>query len=118
MSFRHRYITSDEMNKFRFHHLYSELFQESRFYMDGDEEEVTKFACKSETIRRGEITFKTAFCARGYRKLEGLYDIIFKVAVLGSDNSGLETKLRISGVSFEKATDLTKRYLEKITWEK
>jgi hypothetical protein len=118
ISFSHHYITSDEMNVFRFHHLYSELFQGSKFYTDGDEEEVTKFECKSGTIRQGEITFKTAFCARGYRKLEGLYDIIFKAAVLGSDNSGLETKLRISGVSFEKAVDLTKGYLETITWEK
>jgi hypothetical protein len=106
------------MNNFRFHNLYSELFQESKFYMDGDEEEVTGFECKSGTIRRGEITFKTAFCARGYKKLRGLYDVVFKVAVLGSDRSGLETRLRIAGVSFEKAVDLTKGYLEMITWEK
>jgi hypothetical protein len=118
MSFRHRYITSDEMNNFRFYNLYSELFQESKFHMDGDEEEVTGFECKSGTIRRGEVTFKTAFCARGYKKLRGLYDVVFKVAVLGSDKSGLETRLRIAGVSFEKAVDLTKRYLEMITWEK
>jgi hypothetical protein len=118
MSFRHRYLTSDEMNTFRFYNLYSELFEESEFYMGGDEEEVTRFECKSGTVRRGEITFKTAFCARGYRKLGGLYDVVFKAAVLGSGRSGLETELRIAGVSFEKAVDLTKGYLEMITWEK
>ena len=31
---------------------------------------------------------------------------------------GLETELDISGVSFEKAVDLTKGYLEMITWGK
>ena len=86
--------------------------------MAGNEEEVTRFECKSGALRRGEITFKTAFCARGYKKLRGLYDVVFKAAVLGPDHSGLETELEISGVSFEKAVDLTKGYLEMITWEK
>ncbi len=86
--------------------------------MAGNEEEVTTFECKSGTIRRGEITFKTAFCARGYRKLRGLYDVVFKAAVLGSENCGLETELDVSGISFEKAVALTKGYLEMIIWEK
>jgi hypothetical protein len=118
MSFSHRYITRDGINSFRFNHLYSGLFEEWKHYMAGNEEEVTRFECESGTLRRGEITFKTAFCARGYRKLRDLYDVVFKAAALASDHSGLETELRISGVSFEKAVDLTKGYLEMITWEK
>jgi serine protease Do len=118
MSFSHCYILNDGMNTFRFSNLCSRLFQGWRRYMDGDEEEVTRFECKSGTVRRGGITFKTAFCARGYRKLRGLYDVVFKAAVLSSENSGLETELDISGVSFEKAVVLTKGYLERITWEK
>ncbi len=118
MRFSHRSITSEEMNPFRFNHVYSELFKAPGHYMAGNEEEVTKFDCKSGTVKRGEIIFKTAFCARGYRKLRGLYDVVFKAAVLGSGNSGLETELDISGVSFEKAVVLTKGYLEMITWEK
>jgi len=116
--FSHRYIANDGMNIFRFNHLYSELFQKSEHDADGNEEEVTGFECKSGALRRGEITFKTAFCARGFKKFRGLYDVVFKAAVLGSDNSGLETELDISGVSFEKAVGLTKGYLEMITWEK
>ena len=85
--------------------------------MFGNEEEVTRFECKSGTLRRSGMTFKTAFCARGYKKLRGLYDVVFKAAVFGSDDSGLETELEISGVSFEKAVGLTKGYLEMITWE-
>ena len=118
MRFSHRYIINDGMNNFRFHNLYSELFQEKENYLAGNEEEVTRFECKSGAIRHGEITFKTAFCARRYRKLRGLYDVVFKAAVLGSDNSGLETELAISGISFEKAVGVTKEYLEAITWEK
>ncbi len=118
MSFRHRYVTNDGMNTFRFNNLYSKFFQQSNHSMGGNEEEVTSFECKSGTLRTGELTLKTAFCARGYKKLRGLYDVVFKAAVIGSDRSGLETELEISGVSFEKAAALTKRYLEMITWEK
>jgi len=116
--FSHRHITNDGMNSFRFSNLYSELFQDKGFYMSGKEEEVTPFECTSGALRHGEIAFKTAFCARGYRKLRGLYDVVFKAAVLGPDHSGLETELEISGVGFEKAVDVTKGYLEIITWEK
>ena len=116
--FSHHYITNDGMNNFRFYNLYSELFQERKHYMAGNEEEVTRFECKSGSLRRGEIIFKTAFCARGYKKLKGLYDVVFKAAALGSENTGLETELEISGVSFEKAVVLTKGYVEMITWEK
>ncbi len=116
--FGHRSITNDGMNPFRFNNLYSSLFKDTHHYIAGNEEEVTKFECKSGALRRGQITFKTAFCARGYRKLKGLYDVVFKAAVLGADPSGLETELEVSGVSFEKAVSLTKGYLEMITWEK
>jgi hypothetical protein len=116
--FSHRYITNDGMNNFRFNHLYSESFQQRKHYLYGDEEEVTRFECTSGTLSHGEIIFKTAFCARRYKKLKSLYDVVFKVAVLGTENSGLETELEISGVSFEKAVSLTKGYLEMIRWEK
>jgi hypothetical protein len=105
------------MNIFRFNHFYSKLFEGSH-YMPGNEEEVTRFECKSGTVARGEITLKTAFCARGYKKLRGLYDVVLKAAVLGPENSGLETELDIAGISFEKAVGLTRGYLEMITWGK
>ena len=117
ISFKHRFITNEGMNPFRFNHFYSKLFEGSR-YMSGNEDDVTRFECKSGTLKRGEIILKTAFCARGYKKLRGLYDVVLKAAVLGSSGSGLETELDISGISFEKAVGLTKDYLEMITWEK
>ncbi len=116
--FSHRYMTNDGMNTFRFSNLYSEVFQAKGYYMPGNEEEVTRFECTSGALRHGEAAFKTAFCARGYKKLRGLYDIVFKVAALGPDDSGLETQLEISGIGFEKAVGVAKEYLEMITWEK
>ena len=115
--FSHKYITNEGMNTFRFNHFYSKLFEGSH-YIPGNEEEVTRFECKSGTVAHGELTLKTAFCARGYKKLRGLYNVVLTAAVLGPESSGLETELEIAGISFEKAVSLTKGYLEMITWEK
>jgi serine protease Do len=116
--FSHRYITNGGMNRFRFSNLYSDFFSGLKNGMGGNEEEVTKYVCKSGTVKQGTMSLKTAFCVRGYRKLKGLYDVAFRAAVIGSTSQGLQTELEISGVSFEKAVDLTKGYLERIKWAK
>lgn len=118
IQFHHRLISSDELNLFRFFNLYSAFFKRTDADIYGNEEEVTRYQCKTDTVRHNQIAFKTAFCIRKYRKLEGLYDIVFKAAVLGSDRTGLETTLVISGVSFEKAVSLSQSYLEAISWAK
>jgi hypothetical protein len=77
---------------------------------------VTKYNCESDIVRSGIIPFKTVFCARGYRKMEGLYDVVFKAAALGKTEVGLETTLELSGISFEKSVALARHYLEAISW--
>lgn len=117
IQFRHRLITTDKLNRFRFYSLYSNLFNERYGTIYGSEEEVTKYECETKTVDVKNISFKTTFCVRRYRKLEGLYDAIFKAAALGENNSGLETTLILSSVSFENAVKVSKRYLEAISWK-
>lgn len=117
IQFRHRLITTDKLNRFRFYSLYSNFFNERYGSIYGSEEEVTKYECETKTVDIKKISFKTTFCVRRYRKLEGLYDAVFKAAALGENNSGLETTLILSGVSFENAVKVSKRYLEAISWK-
>ncbi len=67
-------------------------------------------------MREQGITFKTVFCLRRYRRLEGLYDMVFKGAVLGRPRVGLETALAASGVSFENAEALVSWYMKGFSW--
>ena len=55
-------------------------------------------------------------CARSYRELDGLYDVVFKAAALGEEKQGLETALVLSAVSWENAERIARRYLESIAW--
>jgi hypothetical protein len=115
ITFRHKLITTDTLNPFRFYSLYSYYFGRG-YGQYGSEEDVTKYRCESDTVRSRSIPFKTVFCVRGYRKMEGLYDVVFKAAALGKTETGLETTLELSGISFEKAAVLARHYLEAISW--
>lgn len=117
IQFRHRLITSEELNRFRFYELYSNYFDGAYGTVHSSEEEVTRYRCNTDIAEHNGITFKTVFCVRRYLKLDGLYDAVFKAATLGSNNSGLETTLVLSGVSFEKAERLARGYLEAISWK-
>jgi hypothetical protein len=81
-----------------------------------DADAVTPYRCETRNVRRDEITLRTVFCLRKYRKLEGLYDALIKAAVLGTSETGLVSTLSLSGVTFENAHVLARRYLEQIAW--
>ncbi len=116
VSFQHRQLASDELPEPAFYDLYSGFFEGSSSHLAGNERIFTHFRCRTGFVSNGTQVFKTSFCARAYRKLEGLYDVVFKAAALGRPQQGLETSLVLSAVSFENAEQLAERYLAEIAW--
>lgn len=114
--FYHRLLESDELNRFQFAELYTDDFQTTYHGMGGSESEVTPFRCHTGAVRERGITLKTVFCLRRYRRLEGLYDMVFKGAVVGRPLVGLETTLLASGVSYENAEALVRWYMKELSW--
>lgn len=116
-AFAHEVLSSTELNTFQFFSLYSDEFQAADRYLHGREYDVTGFRCSGENIEHESIKFRAVYCVRRYKKYEGLYDVIFKLAALGVGHSGLISSLTMSGVSFENATRIGRDYMESITWE-
>jgi hypothetical protein len=114
--FYHRLLESDELNRFQFAALYGADFEATFQGMEGSEGEVTPFRCHTDNVREGGATLKAVLCLRRYRKLEGLYDLVFKAAVVGRPLLGLETVLIASGVSFENAEALVRWYMGAMSW--
>lgn len=115
--FDHRLLESDELNRFRFAALYTDQYHSMGWWwLSGGEDEVTPFRCQTRNVRSGTLTFKTVLCLRRYKKFAGLYDAVLRAAVLGRPGEGLLTSLVLSGVSYENAMAVTRRYLEGITW--
>ncbi len=115
--FFHRMAATTELNRFQFYALYTREFQTDAFWLTGSEEYLTDFRCDTGNVRHDAGTaFRVVFCARRHRRLPGLYDVVFKAAALGRRDVGIETTLLLTGVSFENAQALARRYLEAIKW--
>ena len=111
----HELITTSELNPARFYSLYSGRFQtETISGMFGNLEQVTPFECETRNVVNRTRKLRAAICVRRYRKLDGLFDAVINAAVLGERDTGLLTTLAISGVSFENAQRLARRFLESI----
>jgi hypothetical protein len=113
----HRQLSSAILSPSRFAALYSNWFETNHSMRLGRKEDFTQFRCRNRFVENGNgLTFKASFCARRYRDLEGLYDVIFKTAVVGKDREGLETALMLSAVELDSARKLAQHVLESISW--
>lgn len=111
----HQLISSKSLNATRFFALYSSIFGADNT-PGGEEEHVTSWRCGTRNVRNEATPMRAVLCLRRYRKLGELYDAVLKVAVLGRPDTGLVSTLTLSGVSFENVDQLSRRYLERISW--
>jgi len=113
---RHRRLSAGRLGPTRFYELYSVSFEANHSDLWGTSEDYTRFECEIGFVEHAGRILKTAFCVRRYLAFPGVYDAVFKAAVLGESGSGLETALVLSAVSFENAERLARRHLEQIAW--
>lgn len=113
--FYHRLLSSDKLNRFQFSSLYTNDFQQTYHGLRGSENEVTPFRCHIGTVHQSGLIFKTVLCLRRYRKLDGIYDAVFKAAVLGRPLTGLETALFLSGFNYENVEGMVRWYMDSVS---
>jgi len=118
LEFGHTMYTSDELSSTRFYSLYQSSFDDDYQWLGGSGEDLTRFECRTRNVEQGGATWRTVFCLRAYKRLEGLYDAVFKAAQLGRGNVGVMTRLTLSGVTAESAERTARRYFERIRWER
>ena len=119
VSLAHKVLLSRGLNSLRFYNLYSNEFRQNHTAAElAEASDVTEYRCRNDNIRRQGMVLKTRFCVRRYTSYDGLYDADFKVAVLGARDAGVVSELTLSGVSFENATRIARKYLDRIRWAK
>jgi hypothetical protein len=112
----HQLISTRTLNPSRFFALYTGIFGMDNT-PSGEEEHVTSWSCGTRNVRNDRTPMRAVLCLRRYRKLGELYDAVLKVAVLGRRDSGLVSTLTMSGVSFDNVDRVSRRYLERISWQ-
>ncbi|MGD8859859.1 MAG: serine protease [Myxococcales bacterium] len=115
IQFSHYLLSSERLNRFRFYSLFSNFFSRSDV-PPGNREHFTEFQCNTANVEQSGRPLRSVLCLRAYKKYGGLYDAIFKVATLGEPHSGLESSLTLTGISFDNARRVARRYLEAIRW--
>ena len=113
---RHRHLETEALDPGDFYDAFSRFFEANHSEKWGTARDFSAFRCRTRFVRNAGATFKTAFCARRYLHYEGLYDVIFKAALLGKERAGFETALVLSAFEFDNARRLARRHLEAISW--
>ncbi len=88
-------------------------------WTEGDfngDERVTGYRCRTGNVRRARLVARAVLCVQRYKKLPGLYDVVFRLATLGQPRSGVLSTLTLSGVSFANAQLVIRRYAGAIAW--
>lgn len=118
VTFRHRILRSKELGALRFAHLQEMYFAAGSYGEVFDRRHHTGYACRDEIVALQGTRAKMAMCVRRYKRLEGLYDVVLKIATLGDPGVALQSELEMDGVSFEAATTFSRRYVEAIRWNR
>lgn len=120
IDFEHALLTTTDLNAFQFHALYTHQFRQlgAEWQLDSEgDDDLTGYVCHTGNVHSGGgVVLKSIFCARGYRRLPGLYDVVFRLAVLGKPKQGLLSTLTMSGVSFANAQLMVRRYVGAFRW--
>lgn len=118
ISYIHELYRSRGLGRWRFHNfLEADFTEEPTISLGGDEAMVTNYACETGFVEHQGTLYKTVFCLRAYRQLEGLYDAYLSAIVLNGDGEALRTTLGLSGVTQEGATQFARTYLEHVKWD-
>jgi len=116
--FQHNYFVGRNINRFRFFSLYQAQFNMPYERVQAAQEDVSRFACHTDFVDHGGLSFKAALCLRRYKKLPGLYDAVLRAATLNQNTRGVQTTLVMAGVTADNARLFARRYLESFTWNR
>ncbi|HEU5359176.1 MAG TPA: serine protease [Gemmatimonadales bacterium] len=117
IEFQHRVLTADGMPAAQFYRIYQDAFAEGTDALDDGGDDVTDFRCTTRNVRQGGARWRTAFCVRAYTQLEGLYDAVFRAALLGRADTGVITELTLSGVTYDNAVAVSRRFFGLVKWK-
>ena len=105
------HLSADDISKFRFSFILEDYFANPGTHLTGSESQFTNYECKTRFVENNNLTFKIAFCLRGYHSFENIYDLMLSAVSLTDDNEAIQTNLILAGVSYKNAVLFSKKYL-------
>jgi hypothetical protein len=117
IQFQHDLISTDSLHPLRFYRQLQKRSHYPQLRLEGNEETVSSYQCKSGFVAHAGLNFKTTLCVRAYRKLPGIYDAYFYLTSLVADSEALQSTLVLAGFSWANLTRLTEQFVKSVSWE-
>ncbi|MCA1855058.1 serine protease [Massilia oculi] len=106
----HQYIRSDNLARLPFAALASQMFRTDKLGSAWDRR-LTKPVCSERFVHTRTLPLRAVTCVRAYRKFEGLYNFTLLTASTDAAESSLQSRLDVSGVSYENGMRITRAFL-------
>jgi serine protease Do len=110
VSMSHQYVRSTSLDKVRFAVLASRLFKVDNLGTSKDSR-LTAPSCTEQFVNPGKLPLRVVSCVRAYRKFAGLYNFTLLTASGDDPKASLQSRIDVSGVSFENGVRTTRAFL-------
>ena len=113
------WLESTELNSIQFYNHYERIFSRYRPGNAGRKQDLGNWSCEEGFVTTNnaadELT-KSVFCARAYKKLKGIYDVLFLQGSVSRDEQAHMIHFTIAGTTQELALAFTERFMESGIW--
>jgi serine protease Do len=113
VSMTHQYVRSASLDKVRFAVLASTLFKVENLGSSKDTR-MTGPSCTEQFVATRSVPLRAVTCVRAYRKFAGLYNFTLMTATTDDAKASLQSRIDVSGVSFENGMRTTRAFLQAI----
>jgi S1-C subfamily serine protease len=117
----HAFVKSVDLNDFQFAAFLSREAPGS-WLRGWNRKWQTKPRCREDFLRTGapgdRPVMRVVWCALAYREFAGLYDISVTAVTEDRSSEALVSRLSLQGIGYDKAEELTKRFLDGVQWTK
>ena len=113
--YSHYVLTTDKLDAWRFSQKLGTLSSAAGGH--GSRQHVGPFACRNSLVKLNGFDASLLICARGYRKLEGLYDFTVRAISLNQSHRGFASHLDMHGMDYDAAMQFIRRYVEAMQWD-
>jgi serine protease Do len=113
VSMTHQYVRSSSLDPIRFGALATTLFKADNLGSSKDTR-LTGPMCSELFVTTKTLPLRAVTCVRAYRKFAGLYNFTLLTASTDDTRSTLQSRLDVSGVSYENGLRATRAFLSSI----
>ena len=113
------WIETQHLSSLQFYNYYEKIFRNYRAGNYGSKDDLGPWVCAEEFVTAAEaenMITKAVFCTRAYKKLEGIFDILFLQGSVTDLDQAHMIHFTIAGATMESALRFTEKFTGSSVW--